>query len=324
MMFIFILIFAFILDSIFGDPKDMPHPVRLVGRLIISGEKCLRNIFPKTENGEKAAGGVLVLFITILSFTVPFFILFFAYRISFLIGTAVNIFFCYQILAVKSMKDAALPIEKALDENDTGKARRLVSRIVGRDTDMLDEKGITRACVETVSENLCDGAVAPLFFMALGGAPLGFLYKSVNTMDSMIGYKNEKYKNFGFFAAKLDDILNFIPARISGFLFAISAYILGYDGKSSFRIFLRDRLKHPSPNSGHAEAAAAGALNIALGGPAYYGGVLAVKPVIGEGMREPFPKDIGKTLRIFYLSSVLALFVFCCFRLVLIYVGGFS
>lgn len=320
-MNIIILPIAFLLDIIFGDPENFPHPVKIIGKFISYGERFFRKIFPDTMKSKRLGGLLLVVSTVFLAFFIPFLLLVLAYKISIILGVCLEIFFCYQIIAVKSMKIEAEKVLEALKADDLGGARKQLARIVGRDTGQLNEKEIIKATVETVSESTCDGVIAPLFFMIIGGAPLGFAYKAVNTLDSMIGYKNEKYADFGYFAAKIDDILNFIPARITGLLYVFAAYFLGYNGAGSMKILSRDRLKHKSPNSGHSEAAAAGALGILLGGDAFYFGKLVSKEPIGENLREPETTDISRVLKMFYVSSVAGLFIFCLFRFIVI-VGG--
>lgn len=316
-MNIIILPIAFLLDIIFGDPENFPHPVRVIGKFIENGERFFRKIFPDTRQGKRLGGLLLTLSTIFLAFSIPFILLFLTYKVSIILGICLEIFFCYQILAVKSMKIEAENVLEALNAGDLSGARQRLSRIVGRDTGQLNEKQIIKAVVETVSESTCDGVIAPLFFMLIGGAPLGFAYKAVNTLDSMVGYKNDKYADFGYFAAKIDDILNFIPARITGLLYVFSAYFLGFDGASSMKILLRDRLKHKSPNSGHGEAAAAGALGITLGGDAFYFGKLVKKVPIGDDQREPRINDISKILKMFYISCVSGLFILCFLRFII-------
>jgi adenosylcobinamide-phosphate synthase len=218
---------------------------------------------------------------------------------------------CWQLLAVKSLKVESMKVYKALMEGDGAKARQAVSMIVGRDTDRLDEAEVARAAVETVAESASDGILAPLLFMAGGGAPLGILYKAVNTMDSMVGYKNDRYLYFGRAAAKTDDVLNFIPARIAGILMCISAFIAGFDGKNACKIFFRDRKNHRSPNSAHTEAACAGALGLKLGGTNLYFGVPVYKPTIGDALRRIEAEDIRRANKLTYCTAFLGLAVFC-------------
>ena len=222
---------------------------------------------------------------------------------------------CWQILAAKSLRTESTKVQAALENNDIKSARTYVSMIVGRDTQKLGAEGITKAAVETVAENSSDGVIAPLFYMLFGGAVCGFLYKGVNTMDSMAGYKNDKYIDFGRAAAKLDDIANFIPARISAFLMVISAFILGFDAKNAWKIFIRDRYKSTSPNSGQTEAACAGALGIELLGDAYYFGKLVKKPSVGNAMRSIEPYDIHNANNLMYCMTFIMVMLVVIIRL---------
>ncbi|WP_330586709.1 adenosylcobinamide-phosphate synthase CbiB [Aminipila terrae] len=276
------LFIGFILDLIIGDPHNWPHPIRLIGKSIEKFEIFFRYCFSKTKGGELAAGTIMAICIIVLSFFLPAVILWIAYKIHLILGLVMETIMCYQILAVKALKTESMKVYKELEKNHVEGAREKVSMIVGRDTESLTEEGIIKATVETVAENTSDGTVAPMIFMAIGGAPLGFLYKAVNTMDSMIGYKNDKYLYFGRFAAKLDDVLNFIPARLSGIFMIIASAFCGLDFKNAARIYRRDRTNHASPNSAHTEAVCAGALNVQLAGDAYYFGKLYEKKTIGD------------------------------------------
>ncbi len=247
----------------------------------------------------------MVLVVCGVSTFVPWVILHFLYRWKFFAGFAVETFFCYQLLAMKSLKTESMKVYYALKTQGVESARRAVALIVGRDTEVLDEKGIAKAAVETVAENASDGVIAPLFYMMLFGGAGGFFYKAVNTMDSMVGYKNERYEDFGRAAAKTDDVLNFLPARICGIFLAVSAFLLGYDGKGAFRIFFRDRKNHASPNSAQGEAAVAGALQVQLGGDAWYFGKLYHKLTIGDNKRDIEPEDIVRANRILYGCGIL-------------------
>ena len=243
--------------------------------------------------------------------TVPGGILYLAYHISFYLGLAVESFMCYQILATKSLKVESDRVYQEIQTGDIARARKAVSMIVGRDTQNLTIEGVTKAAVETVAENTSDGVIAPLFYMVIGGALLGFGYKAVNTMDSMVGYKNEKYINFGRYAAKLDDIVNYIPARISAWLMIAAAYLDRFDGKNAKKIFLRDRYNHASPNSAQTEAVMAGALNVQLAGNAYYFGKLYEKPTIGDANREIEYEDIKHANTLLYISAFFGCSAFC-------------
>lgn len=298
------LVLGFIIDSVVGDPYTLPHPIRLIGNLISFLEKKVR---VKFEGKLKKGGVILALTVLLLSFAVPFFILLVLYRINTALGIAAESIMCFYLLAAKCLKDESMKVCRAAENGDTEGARKAVSMIVGRDTAVLDEKGIIRAAVETVAENSSDGVTAPMMFIGLGGAPLGFLYKACNTMDSMIGYKNEKYADIGFFAAKLDDILNWIPSRLTAFIMTLAAPLCGLDGKNSFRIWRRDRRKHASPNSAQTESACAGALHVRLAGDAWYFGELHKKEYIGDDDREIETEDIRRVNRLMYVTSVIFL-----------------
>lgn len=286
------LILGFFIDLLAGDPRWLYHPVRIIGNGISFLEKILRRIFPGTERGERNAGLVLVVIVCTFAALIPFGILYLAYHMHVVFGIVLETFMCYQMLATKSLKDESMRVYEKLKKGDLKGARYAVSMIVGRDTENLTEEGVTKAAVETVAENTSDGIIAPLFYMAVGGPALMFLYKSINTMDSMVGYKNEKYLNFGRCAAKLDDVVNYIPARISAWLMIAAAYISGFDGKNAKKIYFRDRYNHASPNSAQTEAVMAGALDIRLAGNAVYFGKLYEKPTIGDAVRPVEYEDI--------------------------------
>lgn len=303
----FMLIIAFILDLIFKDPKSIPHPVRMIGSMIKYGEITLRKIFRNGAVSETIAGTLLTLFVVIVSFIIPYIILSICYNINMILGILVEVFICFQILALGSLKEAAMKVYTELSTGSLDGARKSLSHIVGRDTESLEETGVVKAAVESVAENTSDGVIAPLFYMLIGGASFGMLYKAVNTLDSMIGYKNKKYQYFGKVAARLDDILNIIPARITGFLYVLAALLSGFNYKKSYEILLRDRWNHPSPNSGYPEAAMSGALGIQLGGPVSYFGKMLDKKYIGDDYKEPNMEDIPKACMLMTIVSVLAL-----------------
>ena len=295
--------FGFILDMIFGDPHGFPHPVRLMGGLISALEKRLldmgnRNPDRELKNGKLLAAAVL-LSVSAVSSAV-FIAAYFAHPIF---GACAEAFMTYQILAAKGLKSESMKVFDRLERDDLSGARKEVSMIVGRDTDNLDAEGVTKAAVETVAENTSDGVVAPMLYCAVGGPVLGLMYKAVNTMDSMIGYKNDKYLYFGRAAAKLDDAANFLPARISAVFMLFSAFIGGFDFKNALRIYKRDRLKHSSPNSAHTEAVCAGALGVRLAGDAVYFGKTVKKPFIGEALRKIEPEDIRRANRLMYFTA---------------------
>ncbi|MCQ4636372.1 adenosylcobinamide-phosphate synthase CbiB [Anaerovorax odorimutans] len=298
---------GFFLDLLIGDPHFLPHPVRLMGKAIELGEELMRKLFPDTERGLLAAGAVLGILIPLLTGAVSGGILLAAYRLNLWLGLFLETIMCYQILAVKSLKKESMKVFDELKRGDLAGAREKVSMIVGRDTEHLNEEQVAKAAVETVAENTSDGTVAPMLFMAVGGAPLGFFYKAVNTLDSMVGYKNDRYLFFGRFSAKLDDVLNFIPARISALLMVIASMLLGMDWRGAYRIFRRDRFNHASPNSAQTEAVCAGALGIRLAGDAWYFGKLYPKKTIGDGTRPVSWEDIRSANRLLYGTAFLCL-----------------
>lgn len=314
------VVLGFFIDLLIGDPRWMYHPVCVIGNGISAGEKLLRKIFPGTRAGERAAGCVLAVTVLVLAVAVPAVILLLLYHISWIAGFIVETFFCYQLLATKSLKQESKKVYTELKEGTLTSARKAVSMIVGRDTAALDEKGITKAAVETVAENASDGVIAPLFYMMIGGAVWGFAYKAINTMDSMLGYKNEKYRYFGTAAARLDDAVNYIPARISGLLMILASFLCGMNGKNAWTVYKRDRKKHASPNAAQTEAVMAGALDIQLAGDAWYFGTLHKKPFIGDCNRMVEPEDIPRSHRILYATAVLALAVFAVIRCLLMWV----
>lgn len=309
------LVLGFMIDLIVGDPRWLYHPVRIIGNGISFFEKGLRKRFPKTPKGERTAGLLLVILICALGGGIPLLILYGAYHVHTGLGVALETFLCYQMLATKSLKEESMRVYKELKKGDLESARYAVSMIVGRDTKNLTSEGITRAAVETVAENTSDGIIAPLFYMAVGGPVLMFFYKSVNTMDSMVGYKNDKYLNFGRCAAKFDDVVNYIPARISAWLMIAASYAAGFDGKHAKKIFFRDRYNHASPNSAQTEAVMAGALHIQLAGNAWYFGKLYEKPTIGDADRPIEYEDIKRANRLLYASAALGTILFAALRL---------
>lgn len=311
------LLTGYVLDLIFGDPRQIYHPIRIIGNLIAVLEKGIRKVFPKTSKGELAGGTVLVVLVVLICTAVPAALLGLAAWIHPVVYWLLASFWCWQILATKSLKTESMKVYAPLKEGDLPAARRAVAMIVGRDTERLTEEGVAKAAVETVAENTSDGIVAPLIFLALGGPALGFFYKAVNTMDSMVGYKNERYLYFGRTAARLDDVLNFLPSRISAWLMILAATILGMDGKNAKRIYLRDRKNHASPNSAQTEAVMAGALRVQLAGDAWYFGELYKKPTIGDPFRAVEPEDIVRANRLMYLTSALALAVCVILRAVI-------
>ena len=305
------LLIGFCLDLLLGDPHWAPHPVRTIGALIAGLEKGLRRLFPKSPAGELTGGVVLVVLTLAIPTGLTVLLLWACRLVNPWLALAVESLLSYQLLATKSLAAESRKVYDALKTGDLDKARYAVSMIVGRDTASLDEAGVARAAVETVAENASDGVIAPLIFLAIGGAPLGMFYKAANTMDSMVGYKNDKYLYFGRAAARFDDILNFFPARIAGVLMCLGSTAAGYDGKNAWRVFKRDRKKHKSPNSAHTEAACAGALQLRLAGPNFYFGKLVEKPYIGDDQRPIEPLDILRSGRILYATAFFALLLFC-------------
>ncbi len=312
---LFALIIGFAMDLLLGDPHGFPHPVVLMGKLISLLEKCLRKVFPKTEPGEKTAGGILWVVVVTLSTAVPAAVLFLCYRVSPWLYLLAESVMCWQILAVKSLGSETKKVYDALELGDIAKARFAVSMIVGRDTENLDDAAVTRAAIETVAENTSDGIIAPLFYLALGGAPLGFFYKAVNTMDSMLGYVEMPYKNIGMIPAKMDDVMNFLPARLSAILMLAAGWLMKLNVKNGWKIFRRDRYRHASPNSAQTESVCAGLLGVQLAGNAWYHGVLHRKPYIGDPLRPVEHKDILITCRLMLVTSVLAWTLACLVRL---------
>ena len=303
------LIIGSIVDFILGDPRGLWHPVQGIGWVISRLEKILRRLFPAGRRGERWAGAVLVVLTLLVSVGVPALLLFLLSLVHPLLSFLLSCVFCWQLLAARSLRTESLKVEEALEKEGLEAGRRAVSMIVGRDTRDLTEEGVIKAAVETVAENTSDGVTAPLFYMILAGPLGGFAYKAVNTMDSMVGYKNEKYRYFGTCAARLDDAANFIPARLSALFMTAAAFLAGYDGKNSWRILKRDRKKHKSPNAAHTEAVMAGALDVQLAGDAWYFGKLVRKPFIGDGIRPIERQDIRRACRLEYATALLQLLV---------------
>lgn len=309
------LIFGFCIDLLLGDPQGFPHPVVLIGRLISALERLLRTWFPKTPAGERTAGGILWLLVAAASTAVPALLLWLCRRISPWLALAVESLMCWQILAAKSLRDESMKVYAALETGDLERSRQAVSMIVGRDTAALDDAGVTRAAVETVAENTSDGEVAPLVFLALGGAPLGFFYKAVNTMDSMLGYVDPPYRDIGLVPAKMDDVMNFLPARLSALLMLGGGWLLGLDVKNGWKIFRRDRFNHASPNSAQTESVCAGLLGVRLAGDAWYHGVLHKKKYIGDPLRPICHGDIPTACRLLYFTAFVTLALCCAGKL---------
>ena len=307
---LYALCIGFCIDLIVGDPHGFPHPVVGIGRLISLLERLFRRLLPKTKGGEIAAGACIWVLTVLISAGLPAALLYGTQKLSVWLRLALESVMCWQILATKSLRDESMKVFSALRGGTLDEARQAVSMIVGRDTAQLDEKGVARAAVETVAENTSDGVIAPLLFLALGGAPLGFFYKAVNTMDSMLGYVEMPYKNIGLIPAKLDDVFNFIPARLSAFLMLAAGALLRLDVKNGWRIFRRDRCRHASPNSAQTESVCAGLLGLRLAGDAWYHGVLHRKAFIGDAVREIETDDIPRACRLMTVTALLALVLF--------------
>ncbi|MCR5098327.1 MAG: adenosylcobinamide-phosphate synthase CbiB [Lachnospiraceae bacterium] len=314
---ILVVIAIFILDLILGDPEVIPHPVRLMGRVIEEAEGLLRSKFPKTEDGAFKAGLVLAIALPLVTFAATGLVILITYSIWKPLGIAIQIFWGWQAIAMRDMLKESDSVHEKVTEGDLSGARAAVGRIVGRDTQKLGMDGVIRATVETVAESFSDGFFAPLFYFAIGGAPLALANKAINTMDSMIGYKNEEYMYFGRAAAKLDDVANFIPARISAFLMMAAAGLCGFDEKAAYRIWKRDRKLSTSPNSGQTESAMAGALHVRLLGPTWYFGQLSDKPWIGDDIRPVEAYDIKRANKIFVISGIIGVAVACIIVIIL-------
>ena len=330
------MLLGFVLDLIFGDPHGLVHPVQIIGWFIDKLKKGMQYLnygcsyeevkekgIERKAGMEKAAGFFLMLFIVAGTYAVIYGILYVAGMIHPLLRFCLETFFIYQILATKSLKKESMKVYKKLKEGDLLGARKEVSYLVGRDTENLDESEVAKADMETIAENTADGVIAPMLFIALGGAPLGFAYKAVNTLDSMVAYRNDELIHIGFFSAKMDDICNFVPARFAAVMMMLAAFFLRFDFKGAVRIFKRDRFAHLSPNSAQTEAVAAGALQIQLGGTHNYFGKAVVKPTIGDAIRPVEYEDIKRTNQLLYVSAFLSMAV-CTLITFLIYVQLFN
>ncbi|MCC0641407.1 MULTISPECIES: adenosylcobinamide-phosphate synthase CbiB [unclassified Clostridioides] len=299
---------GYITDLIVGDPYSFPHPVRSIGKLI----NLIQGIIRKASKNEKQLkiGGFILWFVTVGITYLATYVIVKLCSFNVLLSTVVNGFIIYTTLATKCLKDEAVKIYDVLKTGDIEKSRIQLSYIVGRDTTNLSEPEIIRATVETVAENTVDGIISPMLYAFIGGAPLAMAYKAINTLDSTVGYKNEKYKDIGFASAKIDDIANYIPARISVILMTVGSFFLGYNYKNCFKISIRDRKNHKSPNCAFSEGAVSGALGIQLGGTNVYFGKKVDKPTIGDKIREIDIEDIIKTNKIMYASSLTSILVF--------------
>lgn len=313
---------GFLLDALLGDPRRIPHPIVAMGNAIAWLEPRLRAAFPDTPSGARRAGVVLVAVLCAGSFGATWCLIAVAGLVHPLLGFAVETWLCYQALAACELRRQSMRVVRELTREGLPAARRAVGMIVGRDTEALDERGVLKAAVETVAENTADGVVGPLVYLIVGGAPLGMLYKAVNTMDSMVGYKNERYLDFGRAAARVDDVLGFIPARLAALCMIAAAPAAGLSAKGAWRIWRRDRFNHASPNSSQTESAMAGALGVELAGSAVYFGKLVEKPTMGDATRPIEREDVRRANRLMVLASALSLVVLGGARIALVAAAG--
>lgn len=331
------VLIACIIDLILGDPKKMPHPIKLLGlfvkkldiffldvlgrRFLVPVKTLSKTISVKTARGKRYefVAGLFLLIITV-ALTVGFVagFLYVVEQLSILyLGSKIlfhifNVFLIYTAMASKSLADEVYVVFKSLDSRNLFDARKNLSNVVSRETDALNEQEIVKAAIETTAENTVDGAISPLIYALIGslfglGAPVVYGFKAISTLDSMVGYKNERYFNFGYFSAKTDDLANFIPARLTGFIVVLAAYFTKFDYKNSLKILLRDRKNHESPNGGHPEAAFAGALNVSLGGNSIYFGKVIEKPLIGDSGKDIIKNDIVDAVRLMYVTFFLSM-----------------
>ncbi len=316
MMTLAAIVAGFILDLLFGDPHWLPHPICLIGNLIGFLEKNLRRLLAPGKTALLSGGALMVVIVLVITFAVPYAVLALAESVSPWLRFALETIMCYQIFATKCLRDESMKVYTALHSGDLADARVKLSWIVGRDTQNLDAAEVTKGAVETVAENTADGIIAPMLYMFIGGAPLAFLYKGINTMDSMVGYKNDKFIYFGRCAAKLDDLANLIPARITGLVMIVASYFLNLNARGAWKIFWRDRYNHLSPNSAMTESVTAGALDIQLGGDHFYFGKLVHKDTIGDDIRPVRPDDIIAANNLLYMTAVISLLLFSLVYLV--------
>lgn len=313
---------GFLLDALLGDPRRIPHPIVAMGNAIAWLEPRLRAAFPDTPSGARRAGVVLVAVLCAGSFGATWCLIAVAGLVHPLLGFAVETWLCYQALAACELRRQSMRVVRELTREGLPAARRAVGMIVGRDTEALDERGVLKAAVETVAENTADGVVGPLVYLIVGGAPLGMLYKAVNTMDSMVGYKNERYLDFGRAAARVDDVLGFVPARLAALCMIAAAPVAGLSAKGAWHIWRRDRFNHASPNSAQTESAMAGALGVELAGSAVYFGKLVEKPTMGDATRSIEREDVRRANRLMVLASALSLVVLGGARIALVVAAG--
>jgi adenosylcobinamide-phosphate synthase len=295
---------AYLLDLALGEPRRLPHPVMLMGKAIEILERLMR-LVAKSPAMLRGAGAVTASVVVGGSWLLTFFILHWSYSLSHWLGTALSIWLIYTTMATRGLADAAGEVYSALKNGELPEARRKVGWIVGRDTNSMDSRNVTRATVETVAENIVDGIISPMFYALIGGAPLAMAYRAVNTLDSMLGYKNERYIDFGKASAHLDDLVNYVPARLTGLLILAAAFLLRMSPKRALAAILRDSRSHPSPNSGIPEAAVAGSLGVRLGGLNYYHGRESFRAYMGEDLVSLKPNHIRQTIKLMYLTSVL-------------------
>jgi len=322
MLILYAMLIGFALDLLFGDPAWLPHPVVGMGKLISWYERRIRPLFPATPRGELCGGALLAVLLPLLCFTLARGLCLLARRVHPGLELALQSFWCAQALAVRGLAAESRRVFDALRAGDLPGARRAVARIVGRDVDRLDAEGVAKAAVETVAEGFCDAVASPLLYMTLGGSPLALAFKAVSTMDSMLGYKTEKYLYFGHTAARLDDAANFLPSRIAALFWIAAAALTGHDAQSAYRIWRRDRGLHLSPNAGQTESACAGSLGIRLGGPAWYFGERHEKATLGDELRPCVPEDILRADRMMVCASVLLLLVCALLRLSFVRIIG--
>ena len=316
------IVCGFLIDLAVGDPEQLTHPVVIMGKCISFLEKKLRKVFPATPEGELRAGAVMAFIMLFGTLIVTYGISYLAFRIHIVLFFIIQTIMCWQAIAVRDLRKESMDVYQYLEpEVKIEKARKQVARIVGRDTDKLDSKGVTKAVIETIAENFSDGVVCPLFYMLIGGGSLAMTYKAVNTMDSMVGYKNDKYLYFGRTGAHMDDVAGYIPSRLAAVFWIAAAAFMGKDWKNSYRIWRRDNRKSTSPNSGQTEAACAGSLGVELLGPAYYFGELYDKPTMGDPKREVLPRDIKVTVNMMYTASMLFCGTGLLIRMIILILG---
>jgi cobalamin biosynthesis protein cobD len=312
----FILISAYVLDLIFGDPYSFPHPVKFIGNMIARLEK----FFFSTSINKLLSGLMTFLIVVVTTYFATFLLINISYSLNSYLGIAVEILLTYTVLSAKCLEVEAVKVQRELRAKNLENSRKSLSYIVGRDTKELNFAQIIKAVIETVAENTVDGVISPIFYLCLGGVPLAMAFKAISTLDSMIGYRNEKYEEFGKVSARADDVANFIPARLSIIFFTISAFLLRLDYKNAFLICMRDRKNHLSPNCAYSESLTAGALGIQLGGSHYYGGRLVEKQKIGDDLRKADVDDITKTVNMLRIVTFLSVLTVCIIN---IFISGF-